>query len=96
MSTLHTISRSPVSGLLESCASVARPGDGLLFIEDGTYYCSNAGAIENLAANNSVFVLREDLLARGLLDNTSENAEIVDYDKFVELCCEFDKVVSWF
>lgn len=96
MSTLHTISRSPASGLFDSCVAIARPGDGLLFVEDGAYYSVTAASIDNLQQGISVFVLKEDVLARGLQDKIIEHIEVIDYDKFVELCCEFDKVVSWF
>lgn len=39
MSSLHTISRSPQHELLEACLKVINPGDEILFIEDGVYYC---------------------------------------------------------
>ena len=42
MSTLHTISKSPKSQLLSECLPLVNKGDGILFIEDGVYYCANS------------------------------------------------------
>lgn len=96
MSTLHTVNSSPASSLLASCASVVRQGDGVLFIEDGIYHCVNAALLKNIPKGVALFVLKEDMLARGVLENKTESVELVDYDRFVELCCDFDKIVSWF
>ncbi|NQV70223.1 MAG: sulfurtransferase complex subunit TusB [Pseudohongiella sp.] len=96
MTILHTISRSPSSALLASCASLLASGDAVLFIEDGIYHCSDNKALSAIEALVKLYVLREDLMARGMLGKNLADAEIVGYDAFVELCCEYDKVVSWF
>jgi len=40
--------------------------------------------------------LREDMIARGTLGQKVDLVELASYSKFVDLCCEFDKVISWF
>jgi len=96
MSILHTISRSPSSSLLESCSSLMQDGDAILFIEDGAYYCNDDAALNKLDTNTRLFTLRDDMVARGLRDRCSAKAEPISIDRFVEICCEYDKVVSWF
>ncbi len=96
MTCLHVISRSPSKNLLESCSSLLRPSDAILFIEDGIYYCTGEN-VERLAAMGfSIYALREDLIARGLIDQSTHAAELIDYNGFVGLCCQYEKVVSWF
>lgn len=94
MSTLHTISKSPQSGILQSCLAVIGAEDAILFIEDGVYHCASPLVVENEAPR--LYALREDMLARGTLGRLHDGVEPVDSARFVELCCEHDKVVSWF
>mgnify|MGYP000499359980 CR=1 FL=1 len=100
MSCLHTINRSPKSGLLESCLSVIQKGDAILFIEDGVYHCTDtlAPKLTRQTLDNSVhlYALREDLIARALLLRIPDYITTANYQRFVELSCEHDKVVSWF
>ena len=96
MSTLHTINKSPHSKLLESCLRVIADDDGILFIEDGVYHCSS---VDTVRASNElvrIYGLREDLLARGTLATLEDGVEPIDMARWVELCCEYDKIVSWF
>lgn len=96
MSTLHTINRSPSSALLESCASLLEDGDGILFIEDGIYHCTDDSSLARFDASVKTYALSEDLAARGMLDKAAANTESVNYTGFVQLCCDYDKVISWF
>lgn len=96
MSTLHTINRSPQSSLLQSCLNVAKEDDGILFIEDGTYYCASPSELSAIASDISTFSLREDMIARATLAKVDDSVELIDMARFVELCCEYDKIVSWF
>lgn len=96
MSCLHTINASPESSLLKSCLNVINAGDAILFIEDGVYYCASPIALEAIDNTVKVYGLREDMLARATLGKTQDSIEAIDTARFVELCCEHDKVVSWF
>lgn len=96
MSCLHTISKSPDSKLLPLCVSVLKPGDGILFIEDGIYHCAIAHLDAKFDANIPVFALQEDAAARGMSERNLANIAFLNYDGFVELCCKYDKIVSWF
>lgn len=95
MSTLHTLSKTPSTGLLQSCLSVAQPGDAILFIEDGVYH-SQESRVQLANHEFKFYCLREDLIARGLIDRRLGTAETVNTQGFVELCVEHDSIVNWF
>lgn len=42
-----------------------------------------------------VYVLSDDLAARGLADRLNDKATAIDYDRFVSLTLEHSPVVSW-
>ena len=96
MSCLHTISRSPRQGLLHDCLKLINPGDGILFIEDGVYHCCDDEALAMISRDNNLYGLREDLVARGLLEKQDTRIEVVGYHKFVELTLQYKKTISWF
>ena len=92
MSSLHTISKAPSSGLLDQCLPFLGQDDGLLFIEDGVYNCLDQLDLPNI----KTFSLKEDMKARGIFGRNRAATKTVNYREFVELCCRYDKVVSWF
>ena len=92
MSSLHTISKTPSQGQLNQCLSFLGQNDGLLFIEDGVYHCLEELDLPKI----NLFSLKEDMNARGIAGRNRTAAKSVDYLEFVELCCQYDKVVSWF
>ena len=96
MSTLHTINKSPQTKLLQSCLTVINNGDAILFIEDGIYHCGSPAEIRSIHESIKVYGLREDILARATLSKLAEGVEAIDAERFVSLCCEHDKVLSWF
>lgn len=96
MNILHTVSQSPKSRLLESCLNIVSDGDAILFIEDGVYYCKREDLLEQITNTVKCFGLKEDLIARGLQIKGESTVENASYRKFVELCVNYDKVISWF
>lgn len=96
MSTLHTLSRSPNSGLLADCLKTLGKGDSILFIEDGVYHCLQAEYLQPIPERVKLFALREDLQARGLVDRLPDAVDSVNTKRFVSLCCDHDKVMNWF
>lgn len=96
MSVLHTISKSPASGLLDQCLSILQPNDSILFIEDGIYHQLGASELVIKDASNRFFSLKEDVLARGLSDVNEQSVTLVSTQEFVQLCVDHDKVVNWF
>jgi len=99
MSTLHTVSRSPYRDTtLESCLRLALPGSAVLLLEDAVYAAAAGGCAASLLAGARVrvFALAADLEARGLGDAAlADGVQVIDYDRFVDLACEHDKVQAW-
>ena len=100
MSTLHTINKSPFDrNSLDSCLRVISDNDAILFIEDGVYAATGTSfsdAVKAAAKSHSVYVLGPDLSARGMKeDGIVKGVKVVDYDGFVDLVTENDKVNSW-
>lgn len=95
---LHVLSRSPFSASdFNSCLALLSSKDGLLLTGDAVYALqANTSAYEQLhalAPDIAVFALEEDCLARHLLP--SERIQLVDYPRFVELSCQFQRVNTW-
>ena len=101
MSTLHTINKSPFDrDSLGSCLRVISDDGAILLTEDGVYAAMKgtrvADAVASAASTYSVYVLGPDVMARGLSDeNIIDGISVVDYDGFVDLVTEHDKVNAW-
>lgn len=101
MAMLHIVNKSPFErNTLESCLGHALAGDSVLLIEDAVVGAMTgtkvAGEITAAIADKKVFVLGEDLAARGLKqERIIEGIEVVNYEGFVDLTVENDKTQSW-
>jgi tRNA 2-thiouridine synthesizing protein B len=101
MPVLHIINKSPYDrNSLDTCLRVIRDDAAILLIEDGIYALrKNAAAADKLKAaveKYRVFALEPDLKARGIdPEQAIEGVSLVDYDGFVELTTEYDKLQSW-
>ncbi|MDH3629602.1 MAG: sulfurtransferase complex subunit TusB [Gammaproteobacteria bacterium] len=101
MSVLHIVNKSPFDrNSLDSCLRLAKADSPILLIEDGIYAVQkNTAAAERMQqalSTHSVYALRSDLQARGINpDNIIDGISLVDYDGFVELTTEHDKLQSW-
>jgi tRNA 2-thiouridine synthesizing protein B len=95
MSTLHTLSKAPSFGLLNTCLSIIQTGDAVLLIEDGVYHCQQPAQLLK-KAGVKFYCLREDLIARGLIDRKLGAIETVSTQGFVDLCVSHDGIVNWF
>ena len=96
---LHKITSSPFTHLtLQHCLQRIQATEGLLLTQDAVYAVMdkalNSKLIELLSLSVSVYVLKEDAEARGLVIE-SDKIQLVTYAQFVELSLEYDKVVSW-
>ena len=101
MSVLHIVNKSPYDrNSLDTCLRLARADSAILLIEDGIYAVQkNAAASENMQqalGKHKIFALQPDLQARGINpDNMIDGISLVDYDGFVKLTTEYDKLQSW-
>jgi len=101
MAILHTINKSPFDkGSLDTCVRLASKGSAVLFIEDGVYGAMKGTAksdvVEGAKGDLSFYVLGPDLKARGINeDKLIDGVEVVDYNGFVKLAVDNDKVQAW-
>jgi tRNA 2-thiouridine synthesizing protein B len=95
---LHTVNKSPFEkNSLETCIRLATNKSSIILIEDGVYGALKNTNIEatiiDAQKNCKIYVLGPDLKARGLDKNSLiTNIEIIDYNKFVKLAAEDDKI----
>ena len=99
MTTLHTVNKSPFnSDVLDACLGLAKSGSTVLLFEDGVYAATtgtrSAEAIAN-ADGITFAVLGPDAKARGVEGKIADGITVVDYDGFVDLVAEHDKVHAW-
>ncbi len=101
MSVLHIVNKSPYDrNSLDTCLRLARPGSAILLIEDGIYAARDNSAaadrMQQALENHPVYALQPDLQARGVSEeNMLDGITLVDYDGFVKLTTEYDKLQSW-
>ena len=96
MKTLHTISKTPTSKLLNSCLDAIAENDGVLFLEDGVYYTWKYTKDLICAEQYECYALKEDLLARGFEIDLIKGVRLIDYPAFVDLCEKYEKIINWF
>ena len=99
MSILHTVNKSPFEKpALSSCLQHALPGSVVLLLEERLWRAggqSPADQLEN-ARDVRVYALGPDLAARGISpDVLASGVEVLDYEGFVDLAVECDKVKAW-
>jgi tRNA 2-thiouridine synthesizing protein B len=101
MSILNTVNKSPFEkNSWESCLKYAKGNSAILLIEDAVYSALQGTEIGerlgSVASEVRLFVLGPDLKARGLMDKPLiEAIEVVDYEGFVALATQYDKVQAW-
>lgn len=93
--TLHLINKtSTARDLNELIAHSVAPGDSVLLIEDGVLQCSASPTPVWQTTAINTYVLKDDATARGL--KIPEGYTQIDYDGFVKLSIEHNKVLSWY
>ena len=101
MAILHTINKSPFDkNSLEACVRLAAKGGSVLMIEDGVYGAMKGTAksdvVEGAKGDLTFYVLGPDLKARGISeDKLIDGIKVVDYNGFVSLSVDNDKVQAW-
>ena len=95
---LHLVFKSPSqsSGLAE-CLAIAAPDDEILLLEDAviTTVKDNHWQLCLEAKKDRIFVLEEDLKARGLENFVMDGIKSIDIQGFVELTEKHSTQISW-
>ena len=98
---LHTVNKSPFERrTLDSCLRHAQPDSAVLLIEDRVYGAFDGTAITGKVKDGigkfKMYVLGPDVRARGMDEShVIDGITIVDYEGFVDLVAEHDKVQAW-
>lgn len=95
---LHLVNKSPFESMkLNDCLKYASKGSPILLYEDGVYGAMAGSSLEDkmkgVISDHDVFVLKEDLVMRGI-DKLIDGVKEVDYAGFVGLV-EEHKTASW-
>lgn len=77
---------------LNQALSYMAEQDAVLLIEDAVMLATSEQAE---FPDLKLYVLEEDLIARGLHEQIVDGWQQVDYPQFVELTLSFDKSLSW-
>lgn len=94
---LHIIKSSPfVSHALTECLQFIGDGDTIIFIQDAVVAVAShhqfSALLANLPDNIGVYVLSEDLIARGL---TCQVGKAINYKEFVGLTLSCRQNQTW-
>ena len=101
MPVLHIVNKSPFDrNSLDSCLRLAKADSAILLIEDGIYAARKnstaADKLQQALGDHPIYALKPDLQARGVkTDSMVDGISLVDYDGFVKLTIEYDKLQSW-
>ncbi|MFT5521634.1 MAG: sulfur relay protein TusB/DsrH [Enterobacterales bacterium] len=102
MATLHTLQHSfDDQSWLSRAIDSLKSGDGLLLLEDAVSISCHLPTLKQLNSLEialSFYAMDVDLQARGLTPAnipSSVKFEIINYQDFVELSLQFNKVVNW-
>ena len=91
---LHIINQSPFeSRALASCLRLAESNSAILLIENAVV-AAVSPVISGLTLF-TVYALKSDLQARGLLDKVAMLIQVTDYNGFVELTVQHSRIQSW-
>lgn len=96
---LHIVSKSPfANSALAECLRVCGEHAVIVLIEDAVNaaLANTEWALQLKTPGYSVFVLREDINARGLEALIEPTFTVIDYAGFVQLCCDHTPIVSWY
>ena len=93
MNTLHTVNKTGQPMTL--CLRAVSEGDAVLLLEDGVYDVLLPELQTQLKSKDvSLHALTSDALGRGI--TIPDGCHGINYDEFVELCCQHEKVITWF
>ena len=93
MSTLHTVNKPGQAMTL--CFRVVASNDAVLLIEDAVYELkSSTQRLSILSASCPIYVMDIDAKARGV--EVPAPFKTINYERFVSLCVDNEKILSWF
>ncbi len=95
---LHTVNRSPyASNMLTLCLRYASPKSVILLMEDAVIAGIEDGTWLKtlLSCEHYIYLLQEDVIARGLEKKISSNMNLIDINGFVALTEQHNQHIKW-
>lgn len=95
---LHTVNASPYSShALAQCLRYARPKSTILLMEDAVIAAIEKGLWEKtlLDSGHFIYLLRDDVIARGFEGKISSKINCVDMQGFVTLTEQHSGHLKW-
>ncbi|WWP00493.1 MAG: sulfurtransferase complex subunit TusB [Candidatus Dasytiphilus stammeri] len=94
---LHILFNSPYHCDFSTLLRILSSDDEILLVQDGVILALEGSRKLNSLKKYSVnlFVLRDDVMARGLLSKISSSILLVSYDEFVKLTVLHVNLISW-
>ncbi len=94
---LYNLSVSPYECDLPALLRLVTPDDAILLLQDGvTAAVQDSESLALLLKSNAFLcALKEDIIARGLIDKISSEIKVVDYNYFVKLTTEHHPCLTW-
>ncbi|MDN0119231.1 sulfurtransferase complex subunit TusB [Yersinia frederiksenii] len=94
---LYTVSHSPYHCDLSALLRLTTSEDEILFLQDGVMSVLKNSESLKLLLNNpaSLFVLEDDVTARGLSGQISDNVSLIGYTHFVDLTLKHQQQLAW-
>lgn len=102
MSILHSVNKSPFTqNTLKQCLDVIGDNHALILIEDGVYAALKSSpstlTLKKVSAQGTkIYALESDINMRGLSSDIDTCITLVSMNEFVELCCQYSSVQSWY
>lgn len=98
---MHTVNRSPFQhSTLADCLKVIASNDVILLLEDGVYGALSSSpqwqSLSPLVNSERCYALDDDLKARGIAEQISDEINIISMSEFVELSTQHNPIRSWF
>ncbi|WJG11175.1 sulfurtransferase complex subunit TusB [Aliiglaciecola sp. LCG003] len=93
---LHKFVDSPYDTLtLQQSISRVNASDGVLLLENAVYVLQSSSLMETILCTGAkVYVIEDDMLARGISSHHSK-ISLINYAQFVQLTLEYQQVISW-
>ncbi|MFT4270824.1 MAG: sulfurtransferase complex subunit TusB [Pantoea sp.] len=94
---LYTLMHSPWQCDIDTLLLLLEPEDDLLLLQDGVTAALLGSAMLEKLQNTpaKLWVLQEDVVARGLVAQISTSVTCVDYTEFVALTAKHQQQIAW-
>lgn len=76
--------------------TILSDNDAIVLLADGCYCCSEiCELLQKQNRSNNVYVLKPDVMVRGLVNQLPEQTQTIDYQALVELTLKAEKSITW-